>query len=52
MTDLHQIQSQIVERIEAASVGSGLKFALMDAADAMTRAIKAEAREAGKEEGR
>lgn len=44
MTDLHAIQSQIVARITAAPTGSALKFALMDAADAMSRAIEAEAR--------
>lgn len=46
MTDLHTIQRQIVERIEAAKVGSELKFKLMNAADAISRAIEAEAREA------
>lgn len=44
MTDLHAIQSQIVERITASPTGSALKFALMDAADAMSRAMEAESR--------
>jgi len=42
MTDLHEIQRQIVERIGAAPVGSWLRFKLMDAADGMSRAIEAE----------
>lgn len=46
MTDLHEIQRQIVARITAAPVGSALKFALMDSASAMSRAIEAEARAA------
>lgn len=44
MTDLHDIQRQLVERITSAPTGSALKFALMDAADAVSRAIEAEAR--------
>lgn len=46
MTDLHEILRQLVERIEAAPTGSALKFALMNAADDLSRAIEAEAREA------
>lgn len=42
MTDLLEIQRQIVERITAAPTGSALKFALMDAAHGMSGAIEAE----------
>lgn len=45
MTDLHDIQRQIVARITSAPTGSALKFALMDAADAVSRAIEAESRQ-------
>lgn len=38
------IQTEIVARITAAPVGSALRFALMDAASALSRAIEAEAR--------
>ena len=44
MTDLHAIQTQLVARITAAPIGSALRFALMDAASALSRAIEAEAR--------
>lgn len=44
MTDLHDIQRQIVSRITAAPTGSALRFALMDAADAVSRAIEAESK--------
>lgn len=47
MTDLHDIQRQLVAGITAAPVGSALKFALMDAADAVGRAIEVEARGVG-----
>ena len=40
------IQTEIVGRIMAARIGSTLRFALMDAAYAVSRAIEAEAREA------
>jgi hypothetical protein len=40
------IQTEIVARITAAPIGSALRFALMNAADAVSRAIEAEAREA------
>ena len=40
------IQTEIVARITAARIGSTLRFALMDAADAVSRAIEAEKREA------
>jgi hypothetical protein len=43
---LDAIQTEIVARITAARIGSALRFALMDAADALSRAIEAEAREA------
>ena len=43
---LLSIQTEIVGRITAARIGSALRFALMDAADAVSRAIEAEAREA------
>lgn len=42
MTDLHDIQRQLVERIGKAPVGSALRFRLMDAADAISVAIEAE----------
>lgn len=48
MTDLHDIQRQIVARITSAPTGSALKFALMDAADAVSRAIEAEKRARGR----
>jgi hypothetical protein len=38
------IQTEIVARITAAPIGSALRFALMNAADAVSRAIEAEAR--------
>ena len=41
---LLSIQSEIVARITAAPIGSALRFALMDAADAVSRAIEAEAK--------
>lgn len=41
---LLKIQSALVARITAAPVGSALKFALMDAADAVSRAIEIEAK--------
>ena len=40
------IQTEIVARITAARIGSTLRFALMNAADAVSKAIEAEAREA------
>lgn len=40
---LHAIQSEIVARITAAPVGSSLRFRLMEAADAVSKAIEAEA---------
>lgn len=46
MTDLYDIQRQIVARIGERAVGSASRFALMDAADAVSRALTAEAREA------
>lgn len=39
---LQEIQSEIVARIATAPVGSALRFRLMDAADAISRAIEAE----------
>jgi len=42
MTDLHDIQRQLVERIAKAPIGSALRFRLMDAADAVSAAIEAE----------
>lgn len=48
MTDLHDIQRQIVARISERPVGSASRFALMDAADGVSRAIAAEEREAAK----
>lgn len=47
MTDLHEIQRHVVARIDHRPVGSASRFALMDAADAISRAIAAEAREVG-----
>ena len=41
---LLSIQTEIVARITAAPIGSALRFALMDAADAVSRAIEAEAK--------
>lgn len=38
------IQTEIVARITAARIGSTLRFRLMDAADAVSRAIEAEAK--------
>jgi len=46
MTDLHAIKTALVARIVSAPVGSAMKFALMDAADAISRAMDAGAREA------
>ncbi len=43
---LHAIQTEIVARITAARIGSTIRFALMNAADAVSKAIEAEAREA------
>jgi hypothetical protein len=40
------IQTEIVARITAARIGSTIRFALMNAADAVSKAIEAEAREA------
>lgn len=48
MTDLHALQTQLVARITERPTGSASKFALMDAADAVSRAIEAEAREVRK----
>ncbi len=42
MTDLHEIQRELVGRIDKAAVGSALRFRLMDAADAISAAIEAE----------
>ena len=47
MTDLHEIQQYVVARIGQRPTGSASRFALMDAADAISRAIAAEAREVG-----
>jgi len=41
---LLSIQTEIVARITAAPIGSALRFALMDAASALSRAIEAEGR--------
>lgn len=46
MIDLHEIQRHLVYRIGQRPVGSASRFALMDAADAVSKAIEAEAREA------
>lgn len=43
---LLSIQTEIVARITAAPIGSALRFALMDTASAMSRAIEAEGKEA------
>lgn len=48
MTDLHALQAQLIDRITERPTGSASKFALMDAADAVSRAIEAEAREGRK----
>jgi len=50
MTALHAIQRQIVARIGERPVGSASRFILMDAADAVSRAIAAEERERAKAE--
>lgn len=50
MTDLHDIQRHLVERIGIAPVGSALRFRLMDAADAVSKAMEAEMRGASAEE--
>ncbi|OWR16761.1 hypothetical protein [Brevundimonas diminuta] len=47
MTDLYEIQRYVVARIDQRPDGSASRFALMDAADAICRAIAAEAREVG-----
>lgn len=47
MNDLHEIQRHVVARIGQRPVGSASRFALMDAADAISKAIAAEAREVG-----
>lgn len=47
MTDLHEVQRHVVARIDQRPVGSASRCALMDAADAISRAIAAEAREVG-----
>lgn len=44
MMTLLCIQTEIVARITAAPIGSALRFALMDTASAMSRAIEAEAK--------
>lgn len=44
MSDLHDIQRQLVQHIGSAPVGSALRFRLMDAADAVSTAIEAEAK--------
>lgn len=46
---LHAIQSEIVARITSAPVGSSLRFRLMEAADAVSRAIEAEAKQPKKD---
>jgi hypothetical protein len=43
MTDLHEIQRQIVAEIERWPVGSVIRGKLMDAADHLSLAIEAEA---------
>lgn len=47
MIDLHEIQRHVVARIDQRPLGSASRFALMDAADAISRAIAAEARDVG-----
>lgn len=47
MTELHEIQRHVVARIDQRPVGSASRFALMNAADAISRAIAAEARDVG-----
>lgn len=49
MTDLYEVQRQLVARIGERPIGSASRFALMSAADAVSRAIDAEEREALKE---
>ena len=44
---LLEIQELLVSRIDTRPVGSASRFRLMDAADAISRAIEAEAREVG-----
>lgn len=46
---LHDIQRHLVERIGSARVGSTLRFRLMDAADAVSKAMEAEAKQVGAE---
>ena len=48
MTTLHDIQRNLVERIGTARVGSTLRFRLMDAADAVSKAMEAEMRSANR----
>lgn len=43
---IHDIQELIVARISTRPVGSASRFRLMDAADAISKAIEAEEREA------
>lgn len=49
VVSLHDIQRQLVERIGTAPVGSALRFHLMDAADAVSKAMEAEAKCRGAE---
>lgn len=44
--DLHAMRQQVEERAASRPIGSASRFALMNAADAVSRAIEAEAREA------
>lgn len=48
---LHEIQSHLVARIGSRPVGSWSRFKLMDAADAVSAAIEAEAKEVGAQTG-
>lgn len=52
MNDLLTIQTALVARIQSRPIGSASRFALMDAADAVSRAIEAETREAKPKEPR
>ena len=49
MTDLHDIQRHLVERIGTAPVLPTLRFRLMGAADAVSKAMEAEAKQVGAE---
>lgn len=47
MNDLHDIQRQIVAMIDVRPIGSSSRFRLMDAADAVSKAMAAIALESG-----